>query len=190
MKAASATGASEGAGVSDSEPIHTSPSIAEPLPQSPDPMQTNPARAGSDAPTSNISSSAPAPISPEAGPCALWSGVIDLASSSVRMQALLRKGKPVSLENNTLTVEVEGASRSMLERQTSEIETLLRKVAQKKITLVVRAVEMASAEPETTKPQIDLVDLAQQQPLVQHAIKVFHGRVESAFVRTSKSPKP
>jgi len=104
------------------------------------------------------------------------------------MLALFQQGQAMSWQDDVLFVEVAGPSRSVVEQRSGEIESLLRQAAGKKVSL--RVVGPASEEHDRDEDQqaseaesVDPLEVAQHEPLVQQAMKLFNGSVESAFLR-------
>lgn len=130
-------------------------------------------------------------IEPHEGAVALWQAAMELAGDSRQMQALLQQGRAMSWQNDVLIIEVAGPSRSVVEQRSGEIEHLLRQATGTKVSLRVVAPAHEEHDSDNAKlatqvsqaESVDPVEVAQHEPLVQQAMKLFNGSVESAFLR-------
>lgn len=95
---------------------------------------------------------------------------------------MLREGRPVSWEDTELIVEVGGPTRAVMEHRREEVEGLLRRVAGRKVSLVIRAPAGEGGESDAAPPA-SAEELAREHPLVKHAIDLFGGRVERAYFK-------
>ncbi|MCC7387262.1 MAG: hypothetical protein IT431_00695 [Phycisphaerales bacterium] len=95
---------------------------------------------------------------------------------------MLRAATPVSWEGQTLTVELGGPMRAVLQHRAEEIEKLLRGIAGRKITLEIREPEGADDAEKAERPP-DATLLAMEHPLVKQAIELFGGRVDRAYYK-------
>ena len=112
----------------------------------------------------------------------LWSRALDATVGSRRTQSMLSAATPVSWEGQTLTVELGGPMRSVLQHRAEEVEKLLRGIAGKKVVLEIREPEEAG---KTVTPELppDPKVLAQDHPLVKQAMELFGGKVERAYYK-------
>lgn len=103
-------------------------------------------------------------------------------AGSVRTRSMLSAATPVSWEGQTLTVELGGPMRAVLQHRAEEIEKLLRGLAGKKVTLVIRGPEGAGQAEQIERPP-DAEVVARDHPLVKRAMELFGGQVERAYYK-------
>ncbi len=147
---------------------------------------THPPHLQGDGPPARDARGAGEPATPAAGECRtaaqLWARALDAAAGSVRTQSMLRAATPVKWEGQTLTVELGGPMRAVLQHRAEEIEKLLRGIAGRKITLEIREPDGAGDAEKAERPP-DATVLAMEHPLVKQAMELFGGKVDRAYYK-------
>lgn len=155
-------------------------------PTPPHPRDGHDAERADDAPPPPPAGRAHQPGAPGPAECKtaaqLWARALDAAAGSVRTQSMLRAATPVSWEGQTLTVELGGPMRAVLQHRAEEIEKLLRGIAGRKITLDIREPEGAGDAERAERPP-DATILAMEHPLVKQAMELFGGKVDRAYYK-------
>ena len=95
---------------------------------------------------------------------------------------MLRAARPIKWEGPTLTVELAGPVRAVLQHRAEEIEKLLRTIAGRKVTLDIREPE-DTGKTDSKAPLPDPKMLAMEHPLVRQAMELFGGKVERAYYK-------
>lgn len=95
---------------------------------------------------------------------------------------MLRAARPLRWEGQTLTVELGGPMRAVLQHRAEEIEKLLRGLAGRKVTLEIREPEGAEETDMIERPP-DASVVAMEHPLVKQAMELFGGKVERAYYK-------
>lgn len=108
--------------------------------------------------------------------------MLGLVAGSPRMQSMLGEARPLAWSGGELTVEIGGPTRAVVEHRRDEVEALLRRLAGRKVALVIRQ-PAAEGEESDAPPPASAEDLAREHPLVKHAIELFGGRVERAYLK-------
>jgi len=131
------------------------------------------------------------PISPVDSPAqdadALWTRVLEVASSSMRLDGMLAPSRLVELTDDHATLDVTAIGRALAEQNLSKIEQVFTRAAGRtmRVTLTVQHRPQTTEQPEPARTLVtgarlldaDAERRAREHPLVKAAVEAFDATV-------------
>ena len=118
---------------------------------------------------------------------ALWARVLDIASSSLRLDGMLAPSQLVALENDHATLDVTAVGRALAEQYLPKIEQIFTRAAGRtiRVSLISQKRPQPSEQPkpaQTSTTSAGLLDAdaerkAKDHPLVRAAVEAFDAKV-------------